>query len=494
MGFVESCCEKGLLVSDDINLDGVDCTKLLNYVNSLSNKPFIIDQSIVNDFKNSSDFFKADLKRDVKVSVSVPPLRDKGLSRVEVVKNFEVNNNVKTMNDWFEFYLSRFNNMKKLLEHRKELRNATSIASINKMTGKNEVSTIGLVKDTRMTSNDNFMIDLEDPTGEITLFVSKNNHELIRVCENIVLDEVIGVVANTGSHFAYVDEIVFPEVPTSPPKLSPVDEYACFIADTHVGSIDFEKKMYVNFVDWLKGKTGSEEQKRVAKRVKYLFLIGDLVDGVGVYPNQDKELVIKDIYKQYDVFSDYLKDLPEDIQLIFIPGNHDALRLSEPQPPLFSDIAKSVYELSNVRNLSNPSVVNIGKFGNFQGLNVLMYHGYSYHYYANSVPKLLKVGVDKPELISEFLLKKRHLAPSHGSGLITPGSFDPYIIENVPDVIATGHFHKLGYKMYRGVNLISSSCFQKMTSYMEKLGHHPTPGFIPLLNLKTRKVKVMNFK
>jgi DNA polymerase II small subunit len=122
-----------------------------------------------------------------------------------------------------------------------------------------------------------------------------------------------------------------------------------------------------------------------------------------------------------------------------------------------------------------------------------MYHGYSYHYYANTVPKLLNVGVDKPELISEFLLRKRHLAPSHSSGLITPGSIDPFIIETVPDILTTGHFHKLGYKVYRGVNLIGTSCFQKLTSYMQKLGQHPTPGFVPLLNLKTRKVKVMNF-
>jgi DNA polymerase II small subunit len=308
------------------------------------------------------------------------------------------------------------------------------------------------------------LIKLEDPTGVITVFVSAKKSELVNKCLNIVNDEVIGVVGNTSSNFFYASDLVFPEVPDSPMKYSPVDEYACFIADTHVGSIDFENKMYNNFTNWLKGKNGTNEQKETARKVKYLFFIGDLVDGVGVYPSQESELIIKDIYKQYEVFSDYLKDLPEDIQLVFIPGNHDAVRSSEPQPPLFDDIAKPVYDLSNAKNLSNPSMVNIGKYSSFDGFNVLMYHGSTYTYYASNVPKLLNVGMDKPELVGEFLLKKRHLGPAHASSLTTPESVDPLIIDTIPDILTTGHIHKLGYKNYRGVNILATSCFQKMTS------------------------------
>jgi len=334
---------------------------------------------------------------------------------------------------------------------------------------------------------------LEDPTGEIICFVSAKNSDMVKKCENIVHDEVIGVTGTTSSRFFFINDIIFPEIPDSPLKTSPVDEYACFIADTHVGSIDFEAKSFEKFTNWLKGNCGTEEQKLIARKVKYLFVIGDLVDGVGVYPGQEKELEIKDIYKQYSALADYLKGLPEDIQLIFIPGNHDALRQSEPQPPLFNDIAKPLLELSNVNNLSNPSMVNIGKRPDFNGFNVLMYHGMSYTYYATTVPALLNVGMDKPELVGEFLLRKRHLGPSHASGLITPASFDPLIIDTVPDILTTGHIHKLGFKMYRGVNILATSCFQRMTSYMQKLGHHPTPGFVPLLNLKSRQIKVMNF-
>ncbi|MBN1923647.1 MAG: metallophosphoesterase [Nanoarchaeota archaeon] len=493
MGFIEECSSKGFLVSEGVDFSRVNSQDFIKYVLDLKEKPFVINQELIDGFKNNNSFFGKNLPENHSVEVSSPVLRDKGLSRVEVIKSYNLNNKLRSMNDWFDFYLNRFNRMKKLLENRNGLRNATSIASISKMSGKNEVSTIGLVKDIRKTNNGNYMIELEDPTGLINIFVGTSKTELIKQCEDLVLDEVIGVVGSTGTNFLYVSELVFPEVPDNPVKYGPVDEYACFIADTHVGSTDFEPKMFENFTNWLRGGCGTNEQKETAKKVKYLFIIGDLVDGVGVYPSQSSELTIKDIYKQYEVFSDYLKGLPEDMQLIFIPGNHDALRQNEPQPPLFSDIAKPVFELSNAKNLSNPSVVNIGKYSNFNGFNVFLYHGYSYTYYANNVPNLLNVGMDRPEQVGEFLLRKRHLAPTHSSSLITPEMVDPFIIDAVPDILATGHLHKLGYKMYRGINILGTSCFQKMTSYMQKLGHHPTPGFVPLINLKTRNVKIMNF-
>jgi DNA polymerase II small subunit len=122
-----------------------------------------------------------------------------------------------------------------------------------------------------------------------------------------------------------------------------------------------------------------------------------------------------------------------------------------------------------------------------------MYHGFSYTYYATTVPKLLKSGMDSPDTISEFLLRKRHLGPTHASALITPEALDPLIIENVPDVLVSGHIHRLGYRKYKSTNIVAASCFQKMTAFMQKLGHHPTPGFVPLLNLKTRAVKIMDF-
>ncbi|MDD2678434.1 MAG: metallophosphoesterase [Candidatus Nanoarchaeia archaeon] len=492
MNLISSCSKIGILVSPEINPNGIDCDLLMDYINSLDEKPFIINQEFLNGFFSKNDFFSKKLGSDLKVVVNEKKIREKDCSCVEVVKNHELNNKVKTINDWFLFYSNRFKRLKKMLDSRQELRNASSISSIKKIQAKTSVSTIVLIKEISKTANGHYIIDVEDTTGNASVFVSANS-ELINECENLVHDEVIGVLGSYNSNFIYASDFIFPEIPDSVEKKGGNDEYACFISDIHIGSIDFEKKLFENFIEWLKGNSGTASQKETAKKVKYLFIVGDLVDGVGVYPGQEKELEIKDIYKQYDALADYLKTLPEDIQIISIPGNHDALRQSEPQPPLFSDIAKPIYEVSNIKNLSNPCVVNIGKTNDFAGLNCLLYHGFTYTYYASKVPKLLNIGMDRPDSISEFLLKKRHLGPSHKSGIITPGVFDPLLIEDVPDVLATGHIHTLGYRNYKNVSIIAASCFQKMTSFMEKLGHHPTPGFVPLLNLKSREFKIMDF-
>ena len=41
--------------------------------------------------------------------------------------------------------------------------------------------------------------------------------------------------------------------------------------------------------------------------------------------------------------------------------------------------------------------------------------------------------------------------------------------------------------------MISGSCWQGQTKFQEKLGHNPQPGRVPIVNLKTREVKVLKF-
>ena len=45
-----------------------------------------------------------------------------------------------------------------------------------------------------------------------------------------------------------------------------------------------------------KANTATNEMREIASHVKYVLMAGDVVDGVGVYPGQAKELAIKDIY------------------------------------------------------------------------------------------------------------------------------------------------------------------------------------------------------
>jgi DNA polymerase II small subunit len=248
---------------------------------------------------------------------------------------------------------------------------------------------------------------------------------------------------------------------------------------------------------WLNGRVGSDEQRRVASKVRYAIFVGDLVEGVGVYPNQERDLAITDVYKQYDYFEQYLKQIPSNIQIILVPGNHDIGRLSEPQPSLFFDTMKSISQMPNVLSLSNPCIFNIGshKDIDFPGFDVLLYHGGSIFYYAENLPLVRSQGgIKRTDLVMKYLLQRRHLAPTHSSTIYVPDSQkDPLVIETVPDFFVTGHTHKLAVSSYRNVTIINASCWAGMTDYMEKRGVVPEPGRLPIVNLQTREVKVMNF-
>ncbi|GAJ02932.1 unnamed protein product, partial [marine sediment metagenome] len=74
-----------------------------------------------------------------------------------------------------------------------------------------------------------------------------------------------------------------------------------------------------------------------------------------------------------------------------------------------------LYNLKNVILTGNPTYVNIGTKKNFSGFDVLTYHGFSYVFYANNIPSLIEKGLDAPEKVMAYLLKNRHLAPTHTS-------------------------------------------------------------------------------
>jgi len=124
-----------------------------------------------------------------------------------------------------------------------------------------------------------------------------------------------------------------------------------------------------------------------------------------------------------------------------------------------------------------------------------MYHGYSFDYYVANVESIRNGGgYKRADLIMKFLLKRRHMAPSFTSTPYYPGhKEDPLLIKKVPDFLITGHIHYSSVANYRGITMISGSCWQAKTDFQEKLGHDPEPARVPIVNLKTRKIKILRF-
>jgi len=414
---------------------------------------------------------------------------------IEIIESYLHPSTERSVEDFVMFFNARYRVLSSILLNRAELTNNVSIARLKNKTDRESISIIGLVTEIAFTKNNNLMLTLEDPTGSIRVIFTKKKRELFNQAMTVTLDEVIGVVGASGKNVLFGTSIVWPGVPMKELKKSNAHEYAIVISDLHIGSKNFKKKEFVRFLNWIQGKVGTETQKMVAERTRYIFLVGDLVDGVGVYPEQYNELEIKDIYEQYKLCAEYLSRIPNDKAIIICPGNHDALRLAEPQPPIGPELAPELCSLPNAIMVSNPALVNIGKTKDFSGFDVLLYHGYGFDYYVANIEAIRHAGgYNNPEVIMKYLLQRRHLSPTHGSTLYIPErTKDPLVIERVPDFFLTGHIHKSSISNFRNVTLVSGSCWQAKTAFQEKVGHEPEPCRVPMIELHTRKMRVLKF-
>ena len=395
------------------------------------------------------------------------------------------------MGDFVSYFRNRFNEFKTAFLEHEQLKN---LVSLNKIGGsRNNFCVIGLVSDRNVTKNGNLIFDIEDMTGTARVLVKADKKDLLEKAEDITLDSVIAFSVSGNKEILFANDIIFLDSMLPERKRSFLDESALFIADLHMGGLKFMESNFLKFIDYLNGKVeGTEEE---VNKIKYLFIVGDLVAGVGNYPNQEEELAIKDLEEQFIYAANMLKKIRKDINIIISPGNHDGIRIMEPQPMFDEKFAWALYEMDNVTIVPNPSDVNIGACEGFEGFNILLYHGFSYFYYSDNISSLIKEkAAHKPELIMKYLLKNRHLAPTHGSNQYFPGERDIHFIKNIPDVFVSGHVHKSAIGYYNNILYISCSTWEEMSDYMEKVGSEPDFCKVPMFNLKTRAVKILDFE
>ncbi len=414
---------------------------------------------------------------------------EEDFSNVKIVSQIPSFGKKIEVKDFFRYFRQRFIDIRKILQEHSELDN---LVSVNKISRSNQrISIIGIVYSKKITKNNNILLEVEDLTGKIKVLVTQNKKEVYQKAEDITLDSIIGFKGSGNNDILFVNEIVFPDAAIPERKKSPVEENILFISDLHIGSKNFMAKNFLKFIDYLNGKVPDTPE---VEKIKYLFIVGDLIGGVGVYPNQEKELKIKDLEAQYSRVAELLNKIRKDIKIIILPGNHDCVRLMEPQPVLDEKYAWPLYNLKNVILTGNPSLINVGAKENFPGFNILGYHGFSYHYYANNIPSLISEGAsNSPDKIMKYLLKNRHLAPTYTSIQHAPLENDELVIKNVPDIFVSGHTHKNSVSYYNNVLIISNSCWEEIMPYQEKMGFESDYCKVTMFNLKTRKVKILDF-
>ncbi|QLC33379.1 DNA-directed DNA polymerase II small subunit [Halarchaeum sp. CBA1220] len=352
--------------------------------------------------------------------------------------------------------------------------------ALDAMPGGSDAAIVGMVNDIRSTASGHWLVELEDTNGTFPALIMKDR-DWADVVDELLLDEVIaieGTLADDGG-ILFADSVHFPDVPrTHRPNTADRHVQAALVSDVHVGSQEFAGERWDAFADWLHTPD--------AEAVEYLLVGGDMVEGVGVYPDQDEELDIVDVYDQYRAFSERLKDVPGDMEIVMIPGNHDAVRLAEPQPG-FDEELREIMSAHDARIVGNPATVTV------EGVDVLMYHGVSLdEVIAEDGDE--SVSYDAPHNAMARLLKKRHVAPQYGGRMrVAPEEKDYLVIDDVPDVFHTGHVHKLGVGEYRNVKLVNSGSWQEQTAFQKSVNIDPDVGTAPIVDLDTLDITVRKF-
>ena len=246
---------------------------------------------------------------------------------VKILRSHQENFKKKSIQDFITYFNNRHKKLSSFLQKKQELQDATSIKRILSKTEKEQVSFIGLIYETSKTKNNNIMLTVEDPTGQIKAIVHNSKPDLVSMSEDLVHDECIGVVGTFSKGIVFVNSIILPDIPpTKELKKAPEEQYAVFAGDPHIGSKQFLEEEFSKLVKWFAGEAGSEEQRAAAKKTRYFFIVGDLVDGLGVYPTQFNDLNIRDWKQQYQKLAEELKKKPKDVAIILCPGNHTGIQ------------------------------------------------------------------------------------------------------------------------------------------------------------------------
>ena len=376
-------------------------------------------------------------------------------------------------------FTSRFAKLKQIMSDRPESKKVREIASVKSITKTDdELFVWGLVSD-RKSDRKITKITLEDPTGSMEIVVFEG--DLKDIADTLLMDQFVMlriVPAKNGGFFA--KEILLPDIPEHTTNRSKTETYAVFLSDLHVGSKFFMEEELSECINWI------SSADPIARKIRFVVVGGDLIDGVGVFPGQEKILNQTTTEGQLQKTFDVLDKIPKHIKVFLISGNHDAGRKALPQPAIPKMYNSELWDRENFFMLGNPSTVSLN------GVKVLMYHGQSIDDVVRTTPG---VSYDKPAAVMRHFLKARHMSPIYGSRTpIAPEIEDMMVIDDVPDIFHSGHVHFVGLDMYKGVLIVNSGAWQRQTDFQESVGITPTPGMAIIVNLQTMKVFQKDFR
>lgn len=390
-----------------------------------------------------------------------------------------------SIDDFSHYFHDRYSKLVKAFHERQDARDAGSIDDALKSAQNEKVKIVAMVMEKRERQRRIFL-QIDDLDDSATVLVSPEEKQAYEVAQKLPLDQVVCISGvRAKGDLIVAKEILLPDIPDHKPRLADEEVWAVLLSDLHVGSKKFLGDSLLRVFDWLDLKIGAPNQRAIAEHTKYLVICGDVVDGIGIYPRQEQELAIVDLYEQYREAAKYIGMIPDYIETVILPGNHDPVRQALPQPRIPKEFGEPIYQSRGLISLGNPSEVS------FHGVRLLLHHGRSLDDIISGVPTM---DFTQPEKAMRLQLQCRHLASEYGNRTsIAPERVDHLVIENVPDVFQSGHIHVVKHENYRGTQIVNSGAWQAQTDYQRRVGLVPTPGIVTALNLQTLQVRLINF-
>lgn len=390
-----------------------------------------------------------------------------------------------SIDDFSHYFRDRFQKLSNAFRERQDARDAGSIDDALKAAQNEKIKILAMVMEKRERQRRIFL-QIDDLDDSAAVLVSPEERIAYEVAQKLPLDQVVCISGvRAKGDLIVAKEILLPDIPDHKPHLADEEVWAVLLSDLHVGSKKFLGESLRRVFDWLELKIGAPNQRSIAERAKYLVICGDIVDGIGIYPRQEQELAIVDLYEQYQEAAKYIGMIPDHIETVILPGNHDPVRQALPQPPIPKEFGEPIYESRALLSLGNPAEISL------HGVRLLLHHGRSLDDVISGVPSM---DFTQPEKAMRLQLQCRHLASEYGNRTaIAPERVDHLVIENVPDVFQSGHIHVVKHENYRGTQIINSGAWQAQTDYQRRVGLVPTPGILTALNLQTLQVRLINF-
>ncbi|MFX1536998.1 MAG: metallophosphoesterase [Promethearchaeota archaeon] len=532
---IQKFVQRGFLLNTKslelLTMNQISPQELLDFVSQLSPQPIVIDDSIIKLFlvKIPKDHITSDeiihMAEQPHDLIDLPSSADLVLNIDQELPLGEEKTNIKRksrpisqinillqipkrtdstgqVSDFLRYFKSRYAQMKKILLQRPDIHPLTPFSQLpyyqsEEEGTKPECAIIGLIEDKRTTKKGNILLTLEEPNNSFLVDVIFNDviSESLNI-QTILLDSIIGVRGfpkplapeelPPKKVLFYGNDFLLPDLPMKQSKTDKYDfpeSYVLLLSDIHMGNQGFASKLFQKTLDFIKGKQGTLKQKSLASKITSVVIAGDLVDGVGVFPEQDRELLETDVSRQYKEIATLLNQIPTDISIIVVPGNHDASRLALPQVRIPKEYAELLYEMSNITMLGNPAVVEIN------GRKVLIAHGQGLE---RIIQNDKDIDFHHPLPAAIRVLKYRHLFPEWGiRPQLAPEWHDYLVIDEIPDIFMTGHIHCADVGQYKGTTICMGGCYEHSSRWLQSLNIHPTVGYFITVNLSTLVPMIM---